>query len=89
MNSFKMKTSIIVGVIHMTVGICLKGLNCIYFNDVSKFLLVFVPELLFFMATFGYMVVLIITKWLTNFPDPETAPSIISTFINFCSKYFN
>lgn len=83
-----MKTSIIIGVIHMILGIMLKGINCLYFKNWSKFFFVFVPELLFFACTFGYMVVLIIVKWLTVFPDPNQAPSIISIFINFISRYF-
>ena len=86
LNSFKMKTSIIVGVIHMTLGIFLKGANRVYFRDWSKFFFVFLPELLFFLCTFGYMVLLIILKWLTVFPSPEAAPSIISIFINFISQ---
>ena len=86
-NSFKMKTSIIIGVIHMTSGIIFKGLNCIYFKDWIKFFFVFLPEIIFFLCTFGYMVLLIIIKWLTPFPDPSKAPSIISLFINFVSKY--
>lgn len=30
MNSFKMKTAIVIGVIHMVFGILLKGWNCLY-----------------------------------------------------------
>lgn len=86
LNSFKMKTSIIIGVVHMTLGIFLKGANCCYFRDWSKFFFVFLPELLFFLCTFGYMVLLIIIKWLTVFPSPEEAPSIISIFINFITQ---
>lgn len=89
LNSFKMKTSIIIGVIHMTVGIMLKGINSIYFGKWSKFFFVFLPELLFFLATFGYMCVLIIMKWLTRYEDSSKAPSIISVFINFVTGYLN
>ena len=81
-----MKTSIVVGVVHMTVGILLKGVNCVQFCDFVTFVFVFIPELLFFLCTFGYMVVLIVIKWLTPFPDPEKAPSIIGIFINLVSK---
>lgn len=80
-----MKTAIIIGVIHMTVGILMKGVNSVYFGKWSKFFFVFLPELLFFLCTFGYMCVLIIMKWLTAFEDPGQAPSIISVFINFVS----
>lgn len=81
-----MKSSIVIGVVHMTLGIMMKGLNTVYFGNWSKFFFVFLPELMFFMCTFGYMVLLIILKWLTAFPDPGTAPSIISIFINFVVK---
>ena len=69
----------------MTVGILIKGVNSVYFGKWSKFFFVFLPELLFFLSTFGYMVLLIIVKWLTKFEDPSTAPSIIAIFINFVS----
>ena len=32
-NSFKMKTSVILGIAHMTIGIVLKGVNAVYFNN--------------------------------------------------------
>lgn len=31
-NSFKMKISIIIGVTHMIIGICMKGLNSLHFK---------------------------------------------------------
>lgn len=43
MNSFKMKLSIIIGVIHMTIGILLKGLNAIYFGGYLDFFFEFIP----------------------------------------------
>ena len=39
------------------------------------------------LCTFGYMVLLIILKWLVNYEGNEDkAPSIITTFINFIGK---
>lgn len=43
MNSFKMKLSIIIGVIQMTFGIILKGVNSIYNRSVIDFLFDFLP----------------------------------------------
>lgn len=63
MNSLKMKMAIVIGVIHMIFGIFLKGLNCIHYRKYSNFLFEFLPELLFMLATFGYMSFLIIIKW--------------------------
>ena len=40
-NSFKMKFAVILGVLHMSLGICLKGANAIYFNEWSVFFLEF------------------------------------------------
>ena len=38
-----MKLSIIVGVIHMLIGILMKGLNTLYFKQFSGFLFEFIP----------------------------------------------
>lgn len=64
MNSFKMKLSIIIGVVHMTVGIVLKGMNSIYFSNYFDFFFEFLPQLVFLSVTFGYMSIAIIMKWL-------------------------
>ena len=82
MNSFKMKLSIIVGVIHMLLGIILKGSNAIYFSNYFDFIFEFLPQLIFMCSTFGYMSLAIIIKWLINWGDGKNAPSIISIFIN-------
>jgi V-type H+-transporting ATPase subunit a len=86
-NSFKMKLSIVLGVVHMMIGILMKGLNNIYFKDFSEFFFDFIPQLVFMACTFGYMVVCIFAKWLTDFSEiPSEAPSIISIFINFIGE---
>lgn len=86
-NSYKMKLSIVYGVLHMILGILLKGWNNIFFAEVATFVFEFLPQLIFFLATFGYMTFCIIIKWLTNYSalhrDP---PSIIGIFINLVSK---
>lgn len=62
-NSFKMKLSVIFGIIQMFVGTCLKGLNAIYFNQKIDFLYEFLPMVVFACSLFMYMVVLIFYKW--------------------------
>ena len=86
-NSFKMKMSIVIGVLHMIIGISLKGLNSAYFGRKAEFFFEFIPQLVFFISTFGYMVVCIILKWFCNFTsNTANAPSIISLYINFVQK---
>jgi len=62
-NSLKMKMSVILGIIQMTFGILLRGLNCIYFGEKLDFYCEFLPMILFDLSLFGYMVVLIFVKW--------------------------
>ena len=81
-NSFKMKVSIIIGVVHMSFGIFIKALNSIKFSNYVDVFFEFLPQLVFFWVTFGYMCVAIILKWLHNWGDGSKAPSIISIFIN-------
>lgn len=81
-NSFKMKFSIIIGVVHMLFGIALKIVNAFYFRNYVDVLFEAVPQFIFMLLLFGFLALNIIVKWLTSW-DPSTAPSIISNFINF------
>ena len=65
-NSFKMKLSVIFGIIQMFLGTCLKGLNAIYFNEKLDLAFEFVPMVVFASSLFLYMVFLIFYKWSTN-----------------------
>ena len=86
-NSFKMKFSVIFGVFHMLLGICLKGLNDLNFRDCLSFIFEFIPELIFMILLFGYMIILIFAKWDTDFSnDYSQAPSIITQLINIFIK---
>lgn len=62
-NSMKMKMSVILGIFHMTFGILLRGMNCWYFQSTLDLVCEFIPMLLFALALFGYMVVMIFVKW--------------------------
>lgn len=65
-NSFKMKLSVIFGIIQMFSGTCLKGINAIYFNEPLDFLYEFIPMVVFSSSMFIYMVFLIFLKWSIN-----------------------
>jgi len=86
-----MKLSVILGISHMGLGIMLKGANAIYFKSAVDFICEFIPQLVFFGGLFGYMVLLIVMKWLTNWSAVLDAnhvspgsqgkvPQIIATF---------
>ncbi|XP_061459428.1 V-type proton ATPase 116 kDa subunit a 2 isoform X2 [Rhineura floridana] len=83
LNSFKMKMSIIIGVIHMTFGVILGGFNHLHFRKKYNIYLVFIPQLLFILSIFGYLVFMIIYKWLAfSAENSKSAPSILILFIN-------
>ncbi|TRY89962.1 hypothetical protein DNTS_001683 [Danionella cerebrum] len=83
LNSYKMKMSIIIGVVHMTIGICLSCFNYKYFGNISSVFLVFIPELVFMLCLFGYLVFMIVFKWIAFGPhDSDRAPSILIHFID-------
>ncbi|KAJ1814968.1 H(+)-transporting V0 sector ATPase subunit a [Coemansia sp. RSA 2599] len=65
-NSYKMKMSIVLGVIHMTLGICLQVPNALHFKKRINILHVFVPQIIFLFSIFGYLLFAIILKWSTD-----------------------
>ena len=65
-NSFKMKLSVIFGIVQMFAGTCLKGINAIYFKQKLDFLFEFLPMVAFASSLFVYMIVLIFMKWTIN-----------------------
>lgn len=81
-NSFKMKFAVIVGVSHMLIGVVLKGLNAIHYGQPIDFWFEFVPQFIFLLAFFGYMNLMIIIKWVTDWSwVHQNAPSIITLLI--------
>jgi V-type H+-transporting ATPase subunit a len=79
-NSYKMKLSIVLGVAQMVMGICLSYSNARHFKTRVDVLYVFIPQMIFMNAIFGYLVLLILLKWFTNFnsaqctSDPNCSP---------------
>uniref|UniRef100_A0A4W5L2K6 V-type proton ATPase subunit a n=1 Tax=Hucho hucho TaxID=62062 RepID=A0A4W5L2K6_9TELE len=83
LNSYKMKMSVIIGIVHMTFGVCLSFFNYIHLNQLSSVFLVLIPELLFMQCLFGYLVFMVVFKWLAFSPqDSDRAPSILIHFID-------
>lgn len=83
LNSFKMKMSVLLGVTHMTFGVVLGVFNHMHFGQWHRLLLETVPELVFLLALFGYLVFLIVYKWLRfTAADAASAPSVLLHFIN-------
>jgi V-type H+-transporting ATPase subunit a len=68
-NSMKMKLSVIIGISQMTFGICLRGINSMYYGEWLDFFTEFLPMIVFDVSFFGYMVVLIFVKWSINWND--------------------
>ncbi|XP_060756858.1 V-type proton ATPase 116 kDa subunit a 1 [Neoarius graeffei] len=84
LNSYKMKMAVIVGVCHMTFGLTLSVVNYIHFRNVQNVLLRFVPEVIFLLSLFGYLVFLILFKWCMGV---QCDSSILLIFINM--MFFN
>ena len=73
-NSFKMKLSIVLGVIHMTFAVCLQVYNHLYFKRPLSIIGNFIPEILFMESIFGYLVFTIVYKWSVDWSQSSTPP---------------
>ncbi|KAL7022200.1 hypothetical protein ACKWTF_012176 [Chironomus riparius] len=87
-NAYKMKISIIFGVIHMIFGVVVGLFNHRYFKNTMNIYTEFIPQMIFLIFLFFYMTTLMFIKWTkysASNPDPHSAhcaPSILITFIN-------
>jgi len=77
-NSVKMKMSVIIGVIQMSLGIFLHLLNALYFKNKMDIVGEFIPRIIFLWAIFGYLCIMIFLKWTTDYPT-----------LDYLNKYHN
>ncbi|XP_057276530.1 V-type proton ATPase 116 kDa subunit a 4 isoform X2 [Pezoporus wallicus] len=83
LNSYKMKMSVVIGIVHMIFGVILSLFNHIYFKKYINIILQFIPEMIFIVSLFGYLVFMIIFKWCHfDVHSSQSAPSILIHFIN-------
>ncbi|ESO04672.1 hypothetical protein HELRODRAFT_187007 [Helobdella robusta] len=83
LNSYKMKISVIFGVLHMLFGVLLSLMNHLHFKRYLNIICLFVPQVIFLCFTFGYLIVLIIHKWcFYDARSSNSAPSLLIGFIN-------
>ena len=83
-----MKIAVIVGILHMSMGICVKALNSVYFRWWIVLIFEVLTGLIILLGLFGWMDLLIIAKWLTPYqaynyllPHGDTAtPAEIATY---------
>lgn len=53
----------------MIFGVCLKGINALYFRSYLDFFCEFLPMIIFAVGFFGYMIILIFIKWSINWDE--------------------
>ena len=92
MNGYKMKISLIFGLIHMVFGVTLSAWNKCLKRQYAGLLLEFIPQMIFLVFIFCYLIVLIFIKWATYYADTakkatntrseHCAPNLLITFIN-------
>jgi V-type H+-transporting ATPase subunit a len=87
-NAYKMKISIIFGVLHMIFGVVVGLFNHRYFKNKMAIYTEFIPQMIFLIFLFFYMTTLMFMKWTKFSAENEgkfsihCAPSILITFIN-------
>lgn len=67
LNAYKMKISIILGVIHMLFGVSMSLFNNMYFKNKLNIICEFIPQVIFLCFLFFYMVLLMFIKWVTYY----------------------
>ena len=89
-----MKISLIFGLLHMVFGVMLSAWNKVLKRKYAEIFLEFVPQLIFLVFIFCYLVFIIFFKWVAyeanvglqgtegNTHSEHCAPNLLITFIN-------
>ncbi len=83
-NSVKMKLSIIIGFIHMSLGALIAISNALHFKDKVTLFCSAIPQFIIFFLFLGYLVFLCVYKWLVT----STYPSLVNTLIAMYTSPF-
>ncbi|KAJ3823021.1 V-type ATPase, V0 complex, 116kDa subunit family [Lentinula raphanica] len=82
-NSYKMKMSVVLGVIHMTFALCLQLPNHLKFKRSIDVWANFIPQMIFLQSIFGYLVICILYKWSIDWSTASTQPpSLLNMLIS-------
>lgn len=77
-----MKISMVIAFVHMVFGTVLKMANELKRGQTKNFYMDSLPKLTLMFTTVGYLVFLIIAKWLTDYSGRESvAPSVINSML--------
>ena len=94
LNGYKMKISLIFGLIHMVFGVTLSAWQKVLKRKYAEIFVEFIPQLVFLVFIFCYLIFLIFFKWVsyeanvdlhgspTNDRSEHCAPNLLITFIN-------
>ena len=87
-----MKISLIFGLIHMVFGVTLSAWNKVLKRTYAEIFLEFIPQMIFLVFIFCYLIFLIFFKWVAYYADTghadnnprseHCAPNLLITFIN-------
>merc|ERR1719225_94605 len=94
LNGYKMKISLIFGLIHMVFGVTLSAWQKVLKRKYAEIFVEFIPQLVFLVFIFCYLIFLIFFKWVSyeanvdlhahpdNDRSEHCAPNLLITFIN-------
>lgn len=88
-NTLKMKMSVTLGVSHMVFGVILSIFNHLHFKKYINIIAEFIPQMIFILSLFGYLVFIVIFKWCSqyNYANIHRAPNLLLTMINMMLKF--